>query len=96
MMTKCKLSPLALGLALGTFAGLSVLLFTLLTFLGFENAFVTSMHKMNVHLNYEATIFGIIGVVLISFLEGLVRGAVLAFFYNMFVSCCCSKSDKCH
>lgn len=92
-MSKCKLSPLALGLSLGVIWGLSVLLMGLLAhYLSYGTAFVTAMGV--VYGGYEPSIVGAVIGGVFSFTNALVIGALIAWFYNMFANCCCKHSSE--
>ena len=91
-MTKTKLSPIALGLALGVLWGVSLLLLCLLNHFGYEVAFVSSPHAV---VGYDFSIIGSCIAALIGFVDGFVRGAILGLLYNCFAGCCCKKGAKC-
>lgn len=86
-MTKCRLSPVALGLALGSFGFLGVLIFGIATLLGVEVGFLHMMRNM--HDGVEQTLAGFFVAALISFLVGFVRGFFIGWLYNLFAHCCC-------
>ena len=92
-MTNCKLSPLALGLALGVLWGGSLLLLGLLTHYEFGGVIVASLKK--VHVIYDLSFTGILAATLIGFVDGFFRGAILGWLYNVFAHCCCNKEGKC-
>ncbi|OGV44102.1 MAG: hypothetical protein A3F46_10540 [Legionellales bacterium RIFCSPHIGHO2_12_FULL_42_9] len=93
-MTKTKLSPVALGLALGVLWGASLLLLGLLTYFGYEGSVVASLRTMQV--GYDFSILGSVIAGLIAFVDGFIRGAILAWLYNCFACCCCKKDAKCN
>ena len=92
-MTKTKLSPAALGLALGVLWGGSLLFLGLLTHFGYEGYLVSSWRSMP--LGYDVSILSSFIAGLIGFIDGFVRGAILAWLYNLFACCCCKKDAKC-
>ena len=92
-MTKCKLSPMGLGLALGTLWALSVFLVALLAYLGFEGGLVAMLHHMNGE--YEPSLVGIVVAALVAMVDGFIHGALVAWLYNWFANCCCKKNGKC-
>ena len=92
-MTKCKLSPWALGLALGTLWGASVLLVGFLAFMGLEGGFLVMLHKL--HPGHNQTIVTLLVAAGIEFVSGLVHGVVIAWLYNVFAEHCCNKGGKC-
>ena len=91
-MTKCKLSPVALGLALGVLWGASLLLLGLLTHFGYEGSVVASLRTL--HVGYDFSILGSFIAALIGFVDGFIRGAILGWLYNCFANCCCKKEAK--
>lgn len=93
-MTKTKLSPIALGLALGVLWGLSLLLLGLLTHFGYEASFVASSHTVSA--GYDFSILGSCIAALIGFVDGFIRGSILGLLYNCFACCCCKKGSKCN
>lgn len=93
-MTKCRLSPVALGLALGSLGVLAVLIFAIATFIGVDSGFVHMLHKM--HEGMEQTVAGFFLAALISFLGGFVRGFFIGWFYNLFTKCCCQGKTQCN
>ena len=92
-MTKTKLSPIALGLALGVLWGASLLLLGLLTHFGYEGSVVASLRSM--HVGYDFSILGSVIAGLVGFADGFIRGAIFACLYNCFACCCCKKDAKC-
>lgn len=94
-MSKCKLSPLALGLACGILWGASVFFTALLAFyFSYGTAFVSAMGTM--YIGYEATIIGSFIGGALAFLDGLIGGAIFAWLYNCFVGCCDCCSSGSH
>lgn len=82
-----RLSPLALGLALGTFWALSVLLFSLMVyFFSYGEGFVTTLGSL--YKGFDISLGGILLGTLMAFVDGLVSGLVIGWFYNMFKKCC--------
>ena len=91
-MTKCKLSPAALGLAFGTFWGLTVFIVGLIVYaFHFGIPFVTAMGT--VYVGYETSVLGAFFGGVFGFVHGLIVGVILGWFYNGFLHCvCCSAS----
>lgn len=91
-MTKCKLSPMALGLSLGVMWGLSVLIMGLVAFyFMFGTPFVTAMGV--VYIGYEPSIVGSLIGGAIGFVDAFIGGVIIAWLYNCF-SGCCNKNCK--
>ncbi|MCX7114919.1 MAG: bacteriophage holin [Gammaproteobacteria bacterium] len=100
-MIKCKISPLALGLAFGVVWGLSVFITGLTAlFFSYGKPFVDAMSTM--YIGYEPSLTGSLLGGLFGFLDGLIGGAIIACLYNCFATkCCCRPSkndmdDNCH
>ena len=92
-MTKSRVSPVALGMALGVFWGISVLVMGLFAhYYSYGVAFVESLRTL--YVGYQASVTGSFIGGLIGFVDGFFCGAIIAWLYNMF-SCCCKK-DKCN
>ncbi|MDP3704899.1 MAG: bacteriophage holin [Legionellaceae bacterium] len=84
---KCKLSPVALGLALGVFWGLSILAMGLLaSYFMYGTAFVTAMGNM--YVGYEASVLGSVIGGFIGFVDAFIGGAIIGWLYNVFSGCC--------
>ncbi len=93
-MTRCKLSPLALGLSLGVIWGASVLLMGLLAhYFAYGTAFVSAMGV--VYIGYEPSIAGSLIGALFGFIDALVAGILIAWLYNIFACCCKKKCGTC-
>ena len=91
-MIKCKLSPLALGLAFGILWGISIFLMGLLAhFFSYGEVFVTSIGTL--YIGYDTTIIGSIIGGIIGFVDGFIGAAILAWLYNFFAGCC-KKEDE--
>lgn len=89
-MTHCKISPLALGLALGIMWGVSVLLMGLVAFhFMYGTAFVSTMGAL--YVGYEASILGSVIGGLIGFVDAFIVGVIIAWLYNVFSGCCNKK-----
>ena len=89
-MNQPRLSPLALGLALGVMWGVSVFLMGLIAYQFMYGAtFVSTMGTL--YVGYEATIIGSIIGGLIGFVDAFIGGAVIAWLYNVFSACCHKK-----
>ena len=92
MSTKCYLSPMSLGLAIGLTWGVSVLIMGLLaTHFLYGTAFVSAMG--HVYVGYEASILGSFIGGVIGFVDAFIVGAIIAWLYNFF-SGSCGKSCK--
>lgn len=92
-MTKCKLSPMALGLSLGFVWGIAVLVMGLLAhFFMYGTAFVTAMGT--VYVGYEESIAGSFIGALMGFIDAFIIGALIGWLYNTF-SRCCKKNKSC-
>lgn len=90
-MTKCRLSPLALGLSVGVVWGASIVIMGLLAhYFAYGTAFVTAVGV--VYVGYEPSIMGSVIGGLFAFIDALVGGALIAWLYNVFSGCCC-KGD---
>ena len=89
-----KLSPVALGLALGFFWGISVLLTGLIAYyFAYGVEFVMSMRT--IYVGYEPTIGGSLIGGVFGLVDGFIGGGVIALLYNCFLKCCrCCKSSK--
>ncbi|MDP3561251.1 MAG: bacteriophage holin [Legionellaceae bacterium] len=86
MVTKCKLSPVALGLSLGVFWGLGVFIMGLVAaYFMFGTPFVTAMGS--VYVGYEATLLGSFIGGLIAFVDAFIGGLIIAGLYNLFAGC---------
>ena len=93
-MTTSKISPLALGLSLGVIWGGCVLMMGFLShFFEYGTAFVSTMGVM--YIGYEPSILGACIGGLMGFIDALVMGALIGWFYNVFSSCCCKKTKSC-
>lgn len=93
-MTKCKISPLAFGLSLGVVWGGAVLIMGLLShFFAYGTAFVTAMGVM--YIGYEPSILGGLIGGLMGFIDAFVGGALIAWLYNVFSTCCGKKNSLC-
>ena len=90
MDTKCRLSPMALGLALGVSWGLFVLILGILaTFFAVGTPFVTTVG--HVYVGYEASLIGSLIGALVAFVNSFIGGVIVALFYNFFAGCCSSQ-----
>ena len=95
-MNANKLSPMALGLALGVLWGVLILSAGLLAhYFTYGISFVASMQT--IYIGYAPTLGGSIIGGLFGFIDGLIGGVIIAWLYNCFLKCCqcCSKSSKC-
>ncbi|QDP73381.1 hypothetical protein FOG18_12805 [Legionella israelensis] len=86
MKNYCKLSPLALGLSLGVFWGVSLLIMGLLAyFLSYGVEFVTAINAL--YMVYEPSILGSIIGAIIGFIDAFICGVIIAWLYNCFGRC---------
>jgi hypothetical protein len=93
-MCKCKLSPKAFGLALGTMWGMSVFLVGLAAhFFEYGVTFVTAMGAM--YVGYDVSVMGSFIGGFFGFLDGFIGGAVLIFLYNLYACCCKKECTEC-
>lgn len=89
-MTTHKISPIALGLSLGTLWGASVLFMGLIAhFFIYGTPFVSAMGI--VYLGYSTSITGSIIGGIIGFFDAFIGGVLVAWLYNKFSSCCEEK-----
>ena len=87
MIATSRISPLALGLALGVTWGVSVMLMGIVAFyFMYGTAFVTAMGA--IYVGYEASILGSIIGGFIGFVDAFIGGVVIAWLYNVFSGCC--------
>lgn len=92
MKNHCKLSPLALGLSLGTFWGVSLLIMGLVAyFFTYGVEFVSTVNTL--YLVYQPTIMGGIIGAIIGFINAFISGVIVAWLYNCF-SCCHACHEK--
>lgn len=93
---KCKLSPMAMGLALGLVWGLSVFVTGLLAYhFSYGKPFVMAMSAL--YIGYEPSVSGSFIGGGFGFVDGWIVGALIGWFYNCFVGCCscvCSTKSK--
>ncbi|GGI80238.1 bacteriophage holin [Legionella impletisoli] len=83
-MNRLKMSPLALGLSLGIFWGVSILLFGLMAyFFTFGEVFVNAIGA--IYIGYEPTIIGSFIGGIIGFIDAFICGLIIAWLYNLFV-----------
>jgi len=88
-----RLKPVALGLALGVFWGVWMLLMGLLAYhFSYGRPFVEAMGTL--YLGYEPSVMGSFIGGLIGFVDAFIAGLIVAWLYNGFVSCCC-HADEC-
>lgn len=91
-MTKYKLCPISLGLALGILWGLSVLITGLIAhYYHYGRAFVTSLGEL--YVGYTHTIAGSFIGAGIGFVDAFIFGALIALLYNLFSGCRCHKEE---
>lgn len=91
-MTNSRLCPPALGLALGVFWGVAILIVGLLAhFASYGTAFVTSMGMLYIG---GPSVLGSILAGFIGFVDGFIAGVIIAWLYNLFANCKCLKTEK--
>ncbi len=90
----CRLSPLALGMALGVLWGGTLLLMGLLVyFFAYGKFFIDAMS--NIYKLYTPTLAGTFMGALIAFTDAFVTGVILGWLYNVFSgNSCCRKKIK--
>ena len=92
-MSGCKLSPVGLGLALGVFWGLSVLVIGLMaTYYVVGHDLVVSMGS--VFPGYTHSLQGSFIGAGIAFIDSFIFGFIIAGLYNLFSCCKCNCCDK--
>ncbi|MFC1647479.1 bacteriophage holin [Patescibacteria group bacterium] len=78
-----KLSPKALGLALGITTGLGIAVMTLLTtYTGYLQPLTDLL--IGVYPYYEMTLTGAIAGLAWGFIDGMIGGLIIAWIYNVF------------
>ena len=82
-MDRFEISPMAFGLALGVFWGVSVLLLGIIAYIFSYGEGIVAIIG-NMYIEYEVSILGSIFRGLIGFLDGFVTGLILAWLYNFF------------
>lgn len=94
MKNNCRLSPLALGLSLGVFWAVCLLIMGLLaSYAAYGGDFVSGM--ASVYWGYEPTVLGSIIGAAYGFIDGLISGAIVAWLYNLFGGCrACHPKEK--
>ncbi len=89
-MQTCKLSPVALGLALGIFWALSMLVIGLLSFYAdYGTTFIMTVNSL--YLINEITLLNVFIGTVVGFVDGFIGGLIFAYLYNFFGGNCCSK-----
>lgn len=93
-MKGCRLSPVALGLALGILWGISILIMGLLAYYyTYGQPFVAAIGS--VYPGYAPSIRGSITGGIIGFFDAFIIGFLIGWLYNRFNCCkcaCCFKS----
>lgn len=90
-MEKMKLSPMALGCAMGILWAASLLLMGLIaSFYAYGKPFVMAVGGL--YLGYEPSILGSFIGAGIGFIDAFIGGALLAWLYNRCLGCVCKKS----
>ncbi|STX40356.1 Uncharacterised protein [Legionella donaldsonii] len=93
-MTNCRLSPMALGLALGILWGISIFLMGIIAYYSsYGQPFVAAMGSL--YVGYQPSILGSVIGGIIGFIDAFIGGVILAWLYNLFAHCCCKKSEVC-
>lgn len=77
-----KLSVIGLALGFAIYWGLANVVAGWTSMFGWGNSFVSVMSS--IYIGYEPTFIGAIIGGIWAFVDGLIAGAVVAFFYNMF------------
>lgn len=104
MQNKCRLSPVALGLALGVFWGVVIAAIGLLALYTTHGKILIANMSLFFHLGSSATVGGVLLAGFMAFIDALVMGIIIAGLYNLFCCCCpkskianacCSASCKC-
>ncbi|QRN03195.1 hypothetical protein GH742_04555 [Legionella sp. MW5194] len=92
-MNNARLSPVALGLALGIFWGISILIMGLIaTYYAYGKPFVASMGLL--YPGFEPTVLGSLIGAVIGFVDLFIGGVIIALLYNAFAGVCCRQSDR--
>ncbi|TAL63303.1 MAG: hypothetical protein EPN84_05185 [Legionella sp.] len=90
-MSGCKLSPVGMGLAIGVFWGLYLLVMGLLgTYYAYGHPFISAVGT--VYIGYEPSLKGSFIGALIGLVDGFLDGFVVAWLYNRFR---CGRCDCC-
>lgn len=94
MLKSNRISPVALGLTLGVFWGIYVLVMGLAAhFYSYGVGFVASMGVL--YIGYEPSVPGSLVGGAIAFVDAFIGGIILAWLYNFFSCCCCKGKDSC-
>ncbi|WP_367605648.1 hypothetical protein [Legionella sp. W05-934-2] len=89
-MEKCRLSIKGLGLALGVFMGLTMLILGLMAyFIDYGTTIVMTMNAL--YMINGITLANVFLGTALAFIHGFIDGVVIAFLYNIFGGNCCSK-----
>ncbi len=92
-MQTCKLSPAALGLAIGVMWAFSLLIIGLLSYYAdYGTTFIMTVNSL--YFISGVTLANVFFTTIIGFVDGFIGGVILAFLYNLFGGNCCSTSDK--
>ncbi|MCE0723070.1 MULTISPECIES: bacteriophage holin [Legionella] len=92
-MKGCKLSPVALGLALGVLWGISILIIGLIAYYyTYGHGFVTAVGSL--YPGYEPSIMGSLLGGVIGFIDAFITGFLIGWLYNLFSCCKCVCCDK--
>lgn len=85
-MEKCRICPVALGLALGVMWGVSIAFMGLLAHYSmYGRPFVEAMGAL--YIGYHPSVAGSLIGGLIGFIDAFIGGAIIAWLYNMFCKC---------
>lgn len=88
-MNGCKLSPVALGLAIGILWGVSLLVMGLVAhFYVYGKPFVDALATL--YWGYEPSIQGSVIGGIIGLVDGFIMGALIGWLYNKFSACVCT------
>jgi len=77
-----KLSVMGLGLGVGIYWGLSMMVLGWTSMFGWGNGLLNAMASL--YIGYEATFIGAIVGGIWGFLDGFIAGVIAAYFYNFF------------
>lgn len=89
-MEKSKLCPVSFGLALGVFWGVTLFILGLIAHhYMYGKAFIDAMGHL--YLGYGPTYMGSVIGGLIGFVDAFIGGFIIAWLYNKFSGCRCTK-----
>lgn len=88
MSTHGKAHPIALGMAIGVFWGITVFFMGLVAhYFSYGVGFVESLQT--VYIGYSVSMAGAFVGGLIGFVDGFCSGVIVGWLYNLFSRCCC-------